>query len=152
MASLDPYYYAFLQGMTYRESCYHCPYSCLERAGDITIGDFWGIEHVDAKLNNARGVSAVIINTDKGKKVFDKIQNVLVNKEIPVAEIKKYNGNLNSPTKRPQNRSDIYVKLNEIGFEKMAKQELKQGGYLVEYIKDCIPNKVRQKIKKIIKR
>ena len=152
MASLDPYYYAFLQGMTYRESCYQCPYSCLERVGDITIGDFWGIENVDASLNNLEGVSAIILNSDKGKDVFDKVKNLLFSKEIPVSEIQKYNGNLNSPTKRPENRSVIYTKLNEVGFEKMAKQESKNNKYFVEYIKDCIPNRVRKKIKRIIRK
>ena len=40
---IDPYYYHFLKGDTYRECCYRCSYSRPERVGDVTIGDFWGI-------------------------------------------------------------------------------------------------------------
>ena len=151
MASLDPYYYGFLQGMTYRESCSHCPYSCLERVGDITIGDFWGIENLDSTLYNSHGVSAVIINTDKGKVFFEKINNILAYQEVLVADIQKHNGNLNNPTKRPEKRSIIYSSLSEDGFNSMAKRELRHNRYFIEWLKDCIPNKIRQKIKNIIK-
>lgn len=152
MASLDPYYYGFLQGMTYRESCYHCPYSCLERIGDITIGDFWGIEKVDPQLNNSGGVSAVIINTSKGEMLFRQIKDLLAYQEISVLDIQKHNGNLISPTKRPEKRSGIYSRLNEAGFKMIAKQELRHNKCFIEWIKDCIPNRVRQKIKRIIRR
>lgn len=27
-----------------RENCYHCKYACPSRIGDITLGDFWGVE------------------------------------------------------------------------------------------------------------
>lgn len=37
---IDPYYYHFLKGDTYRECCYRCSYSRPERVGDVTIGDF----------------------------------------------------------------------------------------------------------------
>lgn len=33
----------FLEGETYRDSCYECPYAKPERGADITIGDFWGV-------------------------------------------------------------------------------------------------------------
>lgn len=43
---IDPYYYHFLKGDTYRECCYRCSYSRPERVGDVTIGDFGGIESI----------------------------------------------------------------------------------------------------------
>ena len=40
----DSYYKSFLNGDTYRECCYSCKYANLQRIGDITLADFWGIE------------------------------------------------------------------------------------------------------------
>lgn len=60
-----PYYKAFMDGLSYRPSCYRCPYASSARAGDITIGDFWGIK--DAReLPAETGVSVVFTLTDKG--------------------------------------------------------------------------------------
>ena len=64
----NPYYYYFDRGSIYRDSCYTCKYACLDRIGDLTIGDFWGIEKFKEcktrKISN--GVSLVIANSSKG--------------------------------------------------------------------------------------
>ena len=40
-----------------RPSCYKCPYSHIDRVGDISIGDFWGIEKQRTRLDINNGVS-----------------------------------------------------------------------------------------------
>lgn len=44
--SLDRYGIHFLNGDCYRESCYQCRYADTNRVGDLTCGDFWGVEKV----------------------------------------------------------------------------------------------------------
>lgn len=39
----SPYYFYFLNGEIYRESCYNCRFPSEGRQGDITLGDYWGI-------------------------------------------------------------------------------------------------------------
>lgn len=56
----------------FRASCYQCPYKSMERVGDISIGDFWGIERVKLKLDRNTGVSALITNNDKGERLFER--------------------------------------------------------------------------------
>lgn len=46
----------------------------LERVGDISIGDFWGIERVAPRLDNNTGVSAVLVNTTKGELLKEKLR------------------------------------------------------------------------------
>ncbi len=70
----DPYYYSFLMGRTYRPVCYQCKYANPQRTGDITIGDFWGVEKNHPNINTEEGVSAVLINNLKGQKVLDYIK------------------------------------------------------------------------------
>lgn len=97
---MDPYFFRFLEGHTYRESCYHCHYCCPERAGDITIGDYWGIEKEHPQFFNTKGVSCVLINTDKGLAVWDKYRNLFHSIESTFEQVARYNGNLLHPTKR----------------------------------------------------
>lgn len=56
-----------------RPSCSICPYSNLNRCGDITIGDCRGIDNVIPNYNSDNGVSLVIINTTLGQEVFNRI-------------------------------------------------------------------------------
>ena len=58
----------FLRHISVKEECLHCKYRRFERAGDITIGDYWGVED-----NDNKGVSLVLVNSIKGKEVFKKI-------------------------------------------------------------------------------
>ena len=70
-AGEDPYYRAFLSAKYYRKSCYSCRFACAERAGDVTIGDYWGIERAHPDFYDKRGVSLVLLNTPAGVRFFD---------------------------------------------------------------------------------
>ncbi|SCZ76069.1 Coenzyme F420 hydrogenase/dehydrogenase, beta subunit C-terminal domain [Acidaminobacter hydrogenoformans] len=56
-----------------RPSCHYCQFKTLPRVSDITLGDFWGITGVK-KADIFKGVSLVMINSEKGKDLFDQIQ------------------------------------------------------------------------------
>ena len=66
--SEDFYMRAFLEHISCKEECIRCKYRKFERAGDITIGDYWGVED-----NDDKGVSLVLVNSLKGKSIFEKI-------------------------------------------------------------------------------
>ncbi len=53
-----------------RPSCYKCPYKSVERSSDITIADYWGIDEFAPGFNDHRGVSLIIIDSEKGEKWF----------------------------------------------------------------------------------
>ena len=55
-----------------RECCYQCPYKSLERQGDITIADAWGIAAAAPEFDDNHGVSLVLCNTELGKKWLGK--------------------------------------------------------------------------------
>ena len=59
----------------------------------MTIGDCWGIENYNQSVDYKYGVSAVIINNQKGRDLFDSIDSCKIGfvKEVPLYEIKKYN-------------------------------------------------------------
>ena len=66
----DRFYSMFFGNYDLRESCYSCPFTSPDRVGDITLGDFWGIEKSKPHLFDDKGHSIVLVNSDKGKKYF----------------------------------------------------------------------------------
>lgn len=61
-----------------RPSCHSCRFSNINRPGDITIGDYWGIENVHPEYFDKRGISLLITNTPQGEKIFEAIKHSLV--------------------------------------------------------------------------
>ena len=150
MASLSPYYSHFLKGLDYRESCYCCPFARTERVGDVTLGDFWGIENVLPSFRNTDGISAVLINSVKGRELWNWIQDRVVYESVDVAQIVARNGQLRAPTKRPPERDQIYGVLETQGYAGVVRMYENRKEIIVDSIKDCIPNRIRQKIKQVI--
>ena len=112
--TIDPYYLRFLQGHTYRESCFQCHYCKPERAGDITIGDYWGIEKEHPSFFNTKGVSCLLVNTDKGKEAWDKYGELFYTMESSFDQVAKHNANLLHPTVRNNRvRDHIYDDIRE---------------------------------------
>ena len=67
----DMYYRAFLGGISYRESCYECPFARRERVSDITIGDFWGLQDAASlPLEISEGISVLLPSSEKGKSLI----------------------------------------------------------------------------------
>lgn len=58
-----------------RQSCFNCVCRQGERYADISLGDFWGIEKFYSQTDVKNGVSAIFINSKKGKGIFTEIQN-----------------------------------------------------------------------------
>lgn len=100
-ANLDPYYKNFLRGNIYRENCYNCNYAKKERISDITIGDFWGLDKKSKIYDNAyKGISSVIVLTDKGLKIIEEIFPLVEKEERTYKEVYLSNGQLNAPMER----------------------------------------------------
>lgn len=70
--------YFFNNGLSVRCSCAECKFCNMVRPSDISIGDFWGIEKVAPSFNSDnRGVSLVIVNTEKGQRLLEKSEGEL---------------------------------------------------------------------------
>lgn len=76
--SSDAYTYLFYRHIMLRSSCGECKYCNLRRPSDLTLADFWGWEKTGTTLNeDDRGLSLVLVNTQKGKRVFDETLHLL---------------------------------------------------------------------------
>ena len=69
----DNYQRAFHSHMMTPTHCQNCKFQSKNRAGDLTLGDFWGIEKREPELKSRFGVSAMLTNTSKGEKFLKSI-------------------------------------------------------------------------------
>ena len=126
------YYRLFLDSASYRENCYSCKYANDKRVGDISIGDFWGIEQVHPEYlvdwNKSKGISCVLVNSDQGKRLIDEYGDLIEFKLSSLENVSKANGILVHPCKNNENR--IYVRrlYNDGGFKAIEKWYWKKQG------------------------
>ncbi|WP_196001874.1 Coenzyme F420 hydrogenase/dehydrogenase, beta subunit C-terminal domain [Clostridium sp. 1001271B_151109_B4] len=67
------YMKGFLQDLYLRPSCYSCEFKKPMTSADITLADYWGVQNIHRDFDDDKGVSLVLINSDKGKDVLNNI-------------------------------------------------------------------------------
>lgn len=139
------FYNAFIKELINRPSCNYCVFASKKRVSDFTIGDFWGIEKVDNTIDKSNGVSLILINSDKGKRILSFIDKKSLLKKVNIEDVIKYNHFQNVPPNKK--RKDF--------FEKIEKNEINENNiikYMNIYAKDSILKRVKNKTKSIIKK
>lgn len=65
---IDLYSMAYAKGLIMRENCFSCPFASIMRCGDITAGDFWGIDKrsLSSIPDDVAFVSLALANSQKG--------------------------------------------------------------------------------------
>ncbi len=117
----NPFMKGFLADVYLRPSCYRCKCKNGVSHSDLTIGDFWGISQLIPDFDDNKGISLLLINTDKGKFVFENLE-MEVHKETydSVKNNGGFNENVRPHLKRElffqkyQNEDDIVKTINEI--------------------------------------
>ena len=141
------YYNAFKNYLMFRESCYDCRYTTLQRVSDITLADFWGIEKYDFDGNVDKGVSMIITNTCKGNSAFLAIKENTIWREFPVQYGVDSNYCLTNSTKRPKNRDAIIEDFEANGYESVAEKYF--GSSFVHKVYWLIPPMFRTLLRKL---
>lgn len=146
----SPYYAAFQSYINLRESCYSCEFAAETRYSDITIGDFHGIEKYNQHIDRFNGVSMVIPNTPKGKKVFDSCSDEYecwpFNLKTLIADKQCFAGGTEKPAFRTQFESDF----NNMDFEKLMNKWFKKSKYIRQLIYYSLPDSIRKFAKKVV--
>lgn len=117
------YFTAFMKSIISRDNCYKCKYAKPERISDITIGDFWGIgREEEFPYQTKDGVSLILVNTDKGKKLVNECSEELFIMERKVSEAVNGNSQLREPSKADK-KLDLFRKVYlKKGFNKAVRK------------------------------
>lgn len=82
MAKEDSYFRLFFSSMSNRPSCMSCDRDVNSQA-DITLGDYWGARKQGFVKDDDKGISLVLVHTDKGKIAVETIMGDLNFTELP---------------------------------------------------------------------
>ena len=137
------YMYGYLTSNLYiRPCCGNCHFKDVPRKSDVTFADFWGIEK---ELDDDKGTSMVLLNSEKGREYFERIKDELNVHKKNFKDIYTGNPMFTESVDVPAERHHFLVDLDRYSFS----EDLRiHGGYPV-----LLPvwKKVIRKIKRIIK-
>lgn len=141
-SGIDPYLRCFLSDLCLRPSCHNCLHKTKSRVSDITLADFWGIEHILPELDDDFGTSLVVIHSAQGHALFDSIKDNASWASVDLDSAVQFNSAMIRSAKPHPKREKFFRLLSESGFSLAAKH--------------CLPNttiqRIKMKVKRIIKR
>lgn len=142
------YYQLFACHYILRQSCHKCKYSNFYRPGDISLGDFWGVEKKIPDFDDDKGISLVMINSENGRNIWKKISDKVESIDITLEQA--IQPNLQSPSPENPNRNNFWYWYKKYGFY-ITGQKM---GFIRKNIKDtCLIYIYRclEKINQILK-
>lgn len=113
-ARRNNYYRSFIKDNIARPACSNCSFVYTNRVGDLTLGDFWGIQYTKPEMFDNKGTSILMINTSLGENIWNKISNRFEFEESNLKEAFRYNHK--KPIKLTEKRNEF--------FERFEKEEI----------------------------
>ena len=108
--------FLFYKHIMFRKSCGKCHFTNLHRPSDITIADFWGWEKTNPTFNaDNKGCSLVLLNTEKGRKLFEAVSERL--NTIPAKLDDCMQPNLRHPSVIDPRRDQFEKEYSQKGFK-----------------------------------
>lgn len=110
----NPFWSVWLNHLMSRPSCYSCPFANTARVADISLGDLWGVHLYCPELYGRNlGSSLVVCNTDKGKNVFKKAEDLMYGHELAFETALKYQSPMRKTISDNPNRNRFMNDLND---------------------------------------
>ena len=152
LSSKNAFMRGFLADLYTRPSCHACPAKQLRSGSDITLGDFWGIESLMPEIDDDKGVSAIIVNSDKGKQVLHNIDIELY--EVQYDELTTRNPALVKSFPITPKRTEFF-KENGFTFEekvkRLAKKTFSMKTLAYRIVRKVIPNAIVKILRRFLR-
>jgi len=153
----DQYIQLFLKQRCLRLSCgKNCKFRNINRQGDITIADFKGLGQIMPSLaGEKRNFSTIVINTEKGAMVLNKLKETMDLYPCDIKDIEKFNPLIYKQTWFAEDRDDFFQDyiLNPKGaIEKWTTPAIIYSPGVLHRIYGLMPVWLRRKTLQIYKR
>lgn len=125
----------------HRPSCFNCKYTSYKRPADFTLGDFWSVENAMISFDVDNGVNVVLVNTEKGRNLFELIKNKA--KIQKVTKKAAWQAHLEYAAKAPAKRKEFW--------ENYLKMENKEE-VLCRYMRGSFLNKMIRKMTPVLRK
>lgn len=136
------YIQLFLKNICLRASCHNCQANGDNRLADISLADFWGVQNSYPDMFDDKGTSLVLVNTQKGKQIFEKISDNMLVKPVDFEIAAKSNPCISSSVAPHKNRDEFFKNLDKYSLDKLR----------AKYLKVPLYKKVLGKVKRIAKK
>ncbi|ACU90625.1 Coenzyme F420 hydrogenase/dehydrogenase, beta subunit C-terminal domain [Desulfomicrobium baculatum] len=150
--SANSYFNGFISNTFLRDSCYQCPFIGMPRYGDITLGDFWGIQRDKTISQNEidKGISLLLLNNES---VYGKIRfplEDLVSFEKDFKDASAGNSPVFTPAFLPETRGNFFEELKFKNYDEVASKYLNPPlkRRLTQFIKDNFGSIIISKLRK----
>lgn len=90
-----------------RLSCENCMFKNYARVSDITIGDFWGIWDIAPEMDDNKGTSVVLVQSEKGRHFWNEIKGDVEYKQVTLEEASKQNPSMLLASKSNPEREQV---------------------------------------------
>lgn len=144
----DCFLQSFLKNLNLRKSCYNCKFKSINRKSDITLADCWGIENINKEYFDDEGTSLVLIHSNKGKDLYNKIKNNLIQTEIDLDKAIIYNTAINKSVELNDKRDKFLRNIDRYNYKELLYRCTKPT--IVDKVKK-FSIRLKNKIKRIIK-
>ena len=141
----DPFFNLYLTHLSYRPSCFECPFRTCKRLSDFTIADCWGIEIVNPDFDDNKGCTTFILQSERGKEVFEAIKNKASHIEYGIQNVRQYNKHIENQADKPQDYEAFNQDYKLHGFMSASKRVLRKHNSrgLITRIKGIIKRIIR---------
>jgi len=119
---LSSYMKIFLSRICQNSSCTDCHYRKLPRIADITLGDYWGISNYHPEMNDNKGTSVVLLNTEHGGKLFASVANHIVQCESKAEYAIAGNPCIVRSEPQHPRRTEFFANLDKMEFDALVKK------------------------------
>ena len=136
---------AFGRALFLRPCCHRCAYTNLNRPGDFTLGDFWGLGPDELPEQQTRGVSLLLVNSPHGSYLFDQLP--LRRQAFPIERAVAGNPRLAFPLAPPPDRAAFFAAYALKPFEQVRKQYFKVPPLPVRLAGKALTPEVKAKIR-----
>ena len=114
----------FLSDLCLRPSCSNCSSKSGKSKSDITIADFWGIQHLHPDFDDDKSCNLILINSKKGLNLFNKLECDKIETDFNTAI--KYNTSYFKSVAEPKYRKYFFENFDKYGFaiyDKICKKQ-----------------------------
>lgn len=146
----DMFMQMFLQNLCLRPSCYECVFKGEKRNSDITLADFWNCGSICPELDDNKGLSLILIHSEKGEALFDIIKEKTISQTVELNGVIEKNFSLMQSCRKPEKREQFMQSIDDVALVKLGKMYLQRPS-TVEKLKQIIPDNIKRNIYKLWK-
>lgn len=138
----DLYIRGYIEENLYmRPCCSECKFKGTQRNADITLADFWGVKLKNKRMDIEKGTSLVMVNSSKGKKLFERIKPNLFFEKKTLEEALEKNPSIIKVAQKSKNRDEFMKQIDSVQINKL----------IGKYCKNNYIKKLKINIKSLLK-